>query len=110
MEEKAKKLGEIRSWFTFLSLGFIIVGLVLAVFFGKVTFFPFSYSSLPLLVTGSVLFGVGLLVLIVSQAILNTKLGKIREEKEKAQLETDNGKMNKYQKAKKIKEEYRNRK
>lgn len=110
MEEKAKKLGEIRSWFTFGSLFFLIVGVCLAVFFGKVTIFPFSYDSLPLLIVGASLFFVGLVVLIVSQVILNTKLGKLREEKEKEEQEKNNRKLNKYEKSKKLKEEYRNRK
>ncbi len=110
MEEKAKKLGEIRSWFTFISLVFIIVGVCLAVFFGKVTIFPFTYDFLPALIAGAIILLIGLIVLILSQVILNTKLGKLREEKEKQEKEKNNRKLNKYEKSKKLREEYQNRK
>lgn len=109
MEEKAKKLGEIRSYLTFGSLAFIVVGIFLALFYGKVTLIPFSYESFTFLLVGAILFGVGLLVLIISQVIINTKLGALRQQKENEEKEKENVKLNKYQKSRKLKEDYRNK-
>lgn len=112
MEEKARKLNDVRMILTLIGVGIIVVGVFLALFYGKVTFIPFGYESLMFLILGVCIFIVGVLVLIISQCVINGMLGKLRElrDKEEKRKHPDSEKLNKFQKSKKIREEYKNRK
>lgn len=111
MEEKAKKLDNFRMMITLTCIALIIFGVYLVIGLGKLSFTTFTYSNLPCVISGSVIAGIALITLIVSQIIINSKLGALRMQKEEEnKAKETNGKKNKYQEAKLKQAEYKNRK
>lgn len=112
MEEKARKLNDVRMILTLIGVGIIVVGVFLTLFYGKLTFIPFGYESLTFLILGAVIFVVGILVLVISQCVINGMLGQLRvmRDEEEKKKHPEDEKLDKFQKSKKIREEYKNRK
>ncbi len=113
MEEKAQKLDNFRMFFSLTCIALIVFGAYLVFGLGKLSFSSsITYSSLPCVISGSVIFGFALITLIVSQVIINSKLGKLRMQKEEElKNKSENSeKMNKYQAAKIKQAEYKKNK
>ncbi len=113
MEEKAQKLDNFRMFFSLTCIALIVFGAYLVFGLGKFTFTPsISYSSLPCVISGSVICGFALITLIVSQVIINSKLGKLRmaKEEENNKKNENSDKLNKYQAAKIKQAEYKKNK
>ncbi len=112
MEEKAQKLDNFRMFFSLTCIALIVFGAYLVFGLGKLSFSSsITYSSLPCVISGSVIFGFALITLIVSQVIINSKLGKLRMQKEELKNKSENSeKMNKYQAAKIKQAEYKKNK